>query len=85
MGLLSCRFGASLGRVVRGRGTAPSPWASGIPAVVRRPRRFHPFRRPFLACLQIAALVEGEYTADEAAAIGLTPPAELAAALDALA
>ncbi|PSC70334.1 conserved oligomeric Golgi complex subunit 3 [Micractinium conductrix] len=34
---------------------------------------------------QIAALVEGEYTADEAAAIGLTPPAELAAALDALA
>jgi hypothetical protein len=34
--------------------------------------------------LQIAALLESEYTQEEVAAIGLTPPAELAALLDGL-
>lgn len=34
--------------------------------------------------LQIAALLEAEYTPEEVAAIGLTPPAELAALLDSL-
>ena len=33
---------------------------------------------------QIAALLEGEYTAEEVAAIGLTPAADLAALLDSL-
>lgn len=36
------------------------------------------------ACPQIAALLEAEYTPEEVAAIGLTPPAELAALLDGL-
>lgn len=33
---------------------------------------------------QIAALLEAEYTAEEGAAAGLTPPGQLAALLDAL-
>ena len=36
------------------------------------------------APLQIAALMDSEYTPEEVAAIGLTPPQELAALLDAL-
>lgn len=42
----------------------------------------HPQPCPMQA--QIAALLEAEYTAEEVAAIGLTPPAELAALLDGL-
>jgi len=34
--------------------------------------------------MQIAALLESEYSPEEAATIGLTPPAELAALLDGL-
>lgn len=37
---------------------------------------------PPLAHTQIAALLEAEYTPEEVAAIGLTPPDQLAALLD---
>ncbi len=54
--------------------------------------QFKPKSTPMPACraplvaafLQIAALLDSEYTPEEAAAIGLTPAAELAALLDSL-
>lgn len=59
----------------------PSPSSSFLPTIsVLYPT---PFSLP-PPHTQIAALLEAEYTPEEVASIGLTPPAELAALLDSL-
>lgn len=62
--------------------TAPGILSTGC--ALQQDQLLTPFTSLNCACLQIAALLEAEYTPEEVAAIGLTHPAELAALLDGL-